>query len=447
MGFGGANRLSSTRGHHAQLTRGGVRRGCERGSKLMFRGANKDPVWVRAAGFLALGVFLIFLISGRSMDLFGWTPRTGLVLAWGAVTTAFWLTGRVSVVVAYLVFGGMLLRWVELPAAGREGSDVLTSINEALGVWFAGGNPYDHVYLSTRPPGQPMPYPPGALLLHLPGYLIAGLDGVKLTQIALAGVAMGTLAWLGARLSWMVGLPALALYAGASNLVLLTTDGSNDTGTGAVLLLAVVALIWALDRGVDDASLILAGTVAAFAVSTKQIALPIALGMVIYLVRTLGWQRTWRYLAGAATVLLLMSIPFLVFGPVTYLKGLLSFVGVHKDIFGWNIWTFGQGLGITPWDKDPADVLNIICSLVALVVLLFLPLRSLSGGVLAGLVVLTVMLFTARWTTYAYFALMAPLVLAIPALAIWDGWRADAPDRNPPDSGSPTDIPDARSGA
>ena len=308
----------------------------------------------------------------------------------------------------------------------------------------AGGNPYDHVYLSTRPPGQPMPYPPGALLLHLPGYLIAGLDGVKLTQIALAGVAMGTLAWLGARLSWAVGLPALALYAGASNLVLLTTDGSNDTGTGAVLLLAVVALIWALDRGADDASLIFAGTFAAFAVSTKQTALPIALGMVIYLVRTLGWERSWRYLAGAATMLLLMSIPFLVSGPVIYLKGLLSFVGAHNDIFGWNIWVFGQGFGVTPWDRKAADALNIISSLVALVVLLFLPLRSLSGSVLAGLVVLTVMLFTARWTTFAYFALMAPLVLAIPALAIWDGRRGDVPDRSAPDSGSLADIPDAR---
>ena len=102
----------------------------------MLRGANQDPVWVRAAGFLALGAFLIFLISGRSMDLLGSPPRLGLVLAWGAVATAFWLTGRVSIVIAYLVFGGMLLRWVELPAAGHEGSDVLTSINEALGVWL-----------------------------------------------------------------------------------------------------------------------------------------------------------------------------------------------------------------------------------------------------------------------------------------------------------------------
>lgn len=400
----------------------------------MFRKVSQDPAWVRAAGFLALGAFLMLLISGRSVDLLGSTPRMGLVLAWGVVAAAFWITGRVSVVVAYLVFGGMLLRWVELPDAGRGPSDVLAAIDEALEVWYTGGNPYDHVYLRTRPPGQPMPYPPGALLLHLPGYLIAGLHGIQLTQFALAGVAMGTLAWLGARLSWLVGLPALALYAGASNLVLLATDGSNDTGTGAVLLLAVVALMWAIDRGADEGSLILAGTVAALAVSTKQIALPIALGMAIYVVRALGWEQFWRYLAGAGTVLLLMSIPFLVRGPVTYVEGLFSFLGVHDDIYGWNIWAFGQGFNITPWDKAAADVLNIICSLAALVVLLVLPLRSLGGGVLAGLIVLTVMLFTARWTTYAYFALMAPLVLAIPALTIWDSRRGDALDRIPPES-------------
>lgn len=395
---------------------------------------SQEPVWVRSAGFLALGAFLMLLISGRAVDLLGSTPRMGLVLAWGAVAAAFWVTGRVSVVVAYLLFGGMLLRWVELPEGGRGGSDVLAAIDEALEVWFAGGNPYDHVYLRTRPPGQPMPYPPGALLLHLPGYLMAGLLGIQLTQLALAGVAMGTLAWLGARLSWVVGLPALALYAGAPNLVLLATDGSNDTGTGALLLLAVVALIWAMDRGADGTSLIASGTVLAFAASTKQLALPIALGMAIYVVRTLGLERSWRYLAGAATVLLLLSIPFLLRGPVTYVEGLVSFFGVHNDIYGWNIWAFGQGFGITPWDKSAAGVLNIFCSLVALVVLLFLPLRSLCGGVLAGLVVLTVLLFTARWTTYAYFALIAPLALAIPALAIWDGRRRDAADRIPPET-------------
>ncbi len=393
----------------------------------MLRGEHQDPAWVRAAGFVALGAFLMLLISGRSVDLLGSTPRMGLVLAWGFVAAAFWITGRVSVVVAYLVLGGLLLRWVELPDAGRGPSDVLAAIDEALEVWFGGGNPYDHEYVRTRPPGQPMPYPPGALLLHLPGYLLGGLSGIQLTQFAFAGVAMGTLAWLGSRLSWLAGLPAVALYAGAPNLVLLATDGSNDTATGALLLLAAVALIWALDRGADEMSLIFAGTVAAFAISTKQIALPIALGMALYLVRSRGWDASWRYLAGAGVVLLLMSVPFLVWGPVTYVQGLFSFLGVHDDIYGWNIWAFGQGLDITPWDKAPAGVLNVVCSLAALLALLLLPLRSLGGGVLAGLVVLTVMLFTARWTTYAYFALMAPVLLALPAFAIWDARRRPEP--------------------
>ncbi|MGH2456160.1 MAG: hypothetical protein ACRDHD_07875 [Candidatus Limnocylindria bacterium] len=386
----------------------------------------EDPA-VRVAGLLALAAFLLFLISGRSVDLLGSTPRMGLVLAWGAVAAAFWITRRPSIVVAYLVLGGLLLRWVELPDAGRGPSDVLAAIDEALEVWFGGGNPYDHDYLRTRPPGQPMPYPPGALLLHLPGQLLGGLPGIQATQLALAGVTMASLAWLGARLGWVLGLPALALYAGAPNLVLLATDGSNDTGTGALLLLAVLALAWAIDRGADPAGIAFAGMVAAFALSTKQLALPIGLALVVYLARTAGWRPAGRYLLAAGALLLLISIPFLLQGPVTYVAGLLSFLGVHDDVYGWNIWAFGQGLGIAPWEAGPAAILNVASSLGALGALVLLPLRSMAGAVLAGVVVLLVMMLTARWTTYAYFALLAPLVLALPALAAWDAGRRSAP--------------------
>jgi hypothetical protein len=388
-------------------------------------GVRLDPdVDVRIGGLLGLGTFLMLLLVGRSIDLLGSPSRMGLVLAWGVVVAAFWLTGRAWVVVAFLIIGGLLMRWVELPPGGAGPSDVLAAINEAIGVWLGGGNPYDHVYEMTRPAGQPMPYPPGALLVHLSGYLVSGLAGVQFTELVLAAAAMAVFAALGASLSWVAAMPALAVYAGASNLILLATDGSNDTGVGALVLVAILALGWSIERGLDDASLIQAGVWAALAVSSKQIALPLVLVLAVYLVRHHGWRRARRYLAVSGAVLLLISLPFLVQGPITYLQGLFRFVGVHQDIYGWNIWAFAQGMGWTPWELGPATVLNVVLSAIALLALLVLPLRRPSTALLAGVVALMVVLLTARWTTYAYFALLAPVVLVLPSVVAWETRRA-----------------------
>jgi uncharacterized membrane protein len=297
---------------------------------------------------------------------------------------------------------------------------VLAAINEALGVWFGGGNPYDHAYTQTRPPGQPMPYPPGALLVHLPGHVIGGLAGVQWTQLVAAGATMGMLAWIGLRSSWLVALPGLALYAGAPNLALLATDGSNDTVTGAVLLLAVLAVGWAAEEGADDASLVLAGLFGGLAVSTKQIALPVVLALAAVTLRGLGWRRGLRYLAGAVGLLLVISLPFLLMGPATYVNGLVSFLGVHDEIYGWNVWAMVQGLGATPWQADAALIGSIVVSVAALLAAVLVPVRSLAGAALLGVLATFAILFAARWTTYAYFALILPVLLAVPALAAWE---------------------------
>src|SRR3989304_2290477 len=75
----------------------------------------------------------------------------------------------------------------------------------------------------------------------LPGPLLAGKDGVFYNEAATAGVVIAALVALAARVSWTLGLPALAAYAAPGNLVYTSADGSTDTSTGAMLLLAVRA--------------------------------------------------------------------------------------------------------------------------------------------------------------------------------------------------------------
>jgi hypothetical protein len=385
-----------------------------------------DRDLLRAAGLLALLVFAVLLVSGRSVDLLGSPTRIGLIVAWPAVAVAFWVWSRMSVVVAYLIAGGLILRWVEFPTGGVGGSDVLAAINEALGVWGSGGNPYDHVYGQTRPPGQPMPYPPGALLLHLPGHLLGGLVGVQFTQFVLGGAVMAGLAWAAARFSWLVGLPALGLYAAAPNLVLVATDGSNDTATGAMLLLAIAVLGWSLERR-DQVSALSAGAAMGLAVSTKQLALPIAVAVASYAVQRYDRRTAIAYLFGAGWLLLVISLPFLLMGPGDYLSGLLAFIGVHEDIYGWNVWALVQGLGWTPFDRDAATALTAVVGVVALAALVALRWRSLGGAVLGGVVATLVVMLAARWTTYAYFGMLLPVALAIPLLVAWERRSLEEP--------------------
>lgn len=376
---------------------------------------------MRAGTAIALAAFFMLLISGRSVDLLGSPARIGLILAWLPVAVAAWTRLGALSVIAYLVAGGTLLRWIEMPPNGAGPSDVLAAINEGISVWVGGGNPYDHVYEQTRPPGQPMPYPPGALLLHLPGWSLAGLIGVQWTQFLASVATMGALAWVAARRSWALGLPALALFAGAPNLVLLATDGSNDTATGTLLLAAVLLLGRAASRSFNEWDLAAAGAVAAFALSTKQVVLPVVVALAAYALRAAGWRRGSTFVVVGGALLLAISLPFLILGPWAYVTGLTSFVGVHDDIYGWNVWALAQGMGITPWERGPATLLAMAVAAAVIIGVAIVPLRTIGGAVLAGTLGTLLILFSARWTTYAYFALVAPILLALPVLVRWHG--------------------------
>jgi hypothetical protein len=403
----------------------------------------------RVAAMLALGAFFMLLISGRSpADLVGSPARFALMLAWPLVMAASWITGRTLPTAAYLVVGALLLRLAEFPVGGMGGSDVLAGTREAIEVLLRDGNPYDHYYRHTRPPGQPMPYPPAALLVHLPGYLlgsmlgVGAMVGVQLTQVASALIGLGLIAWLGAKVAWLPALPAMALYAGAPNLVNLSIDGSNDTAVGVALVGAVAAVIWATGRDWDRRAFVAAGVAGALAVGMKQTAVPLVMLLAVYVWRVHGGTAVSRYVIGAGVFLFVISLPFLLADPLVYVGGLLAFVGVHEDVFGWNIWALARDLGLPVWDSGSARVLNLVASTLALVVVLALPLRSLAGTVLAGTFVTLVVFLTARWTSYAYFALIAPAILVVPVVAWWDALRVPPADR-PSEAAEATEVAQA----
>jgi hypothetical protein len=391
------------------------------------RTARADPAELDAAGLLALAAFLLLVLSGRAIDLLPSPARMALVLAWPVVAVGFLLTRRVGIVIAYVILGGLLLRWVDFPGTG---SDHLAATAEGIDVLLGGGNPYDHVYLDTRPPGQPVSQPPGEFLVHLPGFLWAGVYGVMFTQLALAAGLMAAAAFFASRVSWLAGLPALALYAGLPNLIFLNIDGSNDTGTGVLLTAGIVGLAGALHAGAPPRGLRAAGLLLALAMSTKQTTLLVGVVLCLFVWQRLGPRGLLQYAGAGLALLGALSVPFLLADPGAYLTGILKFIGAHEDIYGWNIWVFAQGMGWPVLDEGPVALLALATTGAALLAVSQRPFGALAWAVLASVIVTLTLLLTARWTTFAYFAMVAPLLLAMPMLAVWER-RWPPPDSEP----------------
>jgi hypothetical protein len=256
-------------------------------------------------------------------------------------------------------------------------------------------------------------YSPPMLLLHAPGQWLLGLSGAMLTQVAGAAIVMAILAWLALRSSSALGLPILALYCCMPFIVFLTTNGTNDTAAGAAVLVGAVILGRALERP-STLPLVLAGAALAFTFGAKQFAWPVAMVLLAYAWRRVGWRTAVTVGVSGALTFLLVSLPFIVMDPGRFESAMVGELVNRKVIFGWNIWDAIQASGIAL----PADTLPVTvgATLIALVVASLVRYRSFGEAALGGIAVAFVLLVTTRWTSASYLPLFAPLALAAPML-------------------------------
>ncbi len=372
-----------------------------------------------ATGLPAMIVLVALTLSASGQARESLNPsvlRLAVVLAWPLAVYLLALTGRTWIAAAYCVAAGAVLRWNNFWPGGS--SDVIRSVDEAFRTLFSGGNPYDHYYVSTSPPGSSMPYPPGQLLLHLPGWLLGGYDGARLTELAAAIAGMVVLAWLALRFAPTVGLVGLALYAGLPNLIQLTGDGSNDTSAGVMVLVAVAAMAWAAGRSMTGRWAAAAGVAVGLMMATKQSTLLFAIALSLYV---LFVHRTAlaHYLAGMFATLLIVSVPFLLMGPAAYIHGITA-IASHGNTYGWNVWILMNQLGWATPDSLIVSVVNLFVTIDVLVAVAVLCRRGVGAAVLAGALVTLAALLTAQWTSPSYFALVLAPLAAIPALMTWD---------------------------
>jgi hypothetical protein len=297
-----------------------------------------------------------------------------LLLATLVASLAWRIEGLALVV---LVGAGLALRFA---IKDDVGSDVLDVVSAAIQRTLGGENPYGFGYDTSRPPGAPYPYGPLALLWYLPF-----TDRPRLVELLVSAAILTALAVRGRFLG-------LAVYATAPVLVSLTSDGSNDTSAGLLILVALVA---AARRPVLGAVLL------AVAAAFKPYALAWAPGL-------LWWG------GGAAAVGFMVAsavawAPVLfVWGPATFFRSVQIADAVHTAPY----YSFGaiwEGILKQP---APAELLDrakvVLGALTAGVGLRFA--TSIDRVIVVGIVVLLVTLYSGYWATFAYIAAVAPIV-------------------------------------
>jgi len=350
-----------------------------------------------------------------------------LLLTWLLAVLAVGLTQRPWLAAGYLLALGIIIRLAYL-AERRMGSDVLSVTWEAIDVTLDGGNPYTHTYAQSIPPGQnPFAYPPGNLLFYLPGFLLGDVRATEIFSSAVVLVGLIWAAWL-IRNDWPIA--AMGVYAAAPSLIALATDNSNDTSAGALLF--VSALLLLLARRQSSAWLLLLAALAmGEALAFKLYMLPFWPFFIAYLASQ-HWRLSWAsspnrtltvpawlaYAGASAAFVAVVTLPFFLRSPQGFVDSLTTWssASIHP-IAGWNVWAFlGSWRG---WDIEGAlgenlSRIDVGLMAAAIVIGLLLGVRRPSRALLMGVGVWFVLMFFARWTTYAYFAGVAPVVLLIP---------------------------------
>ncbi len=320
---------------------------------------------------------------------------TGLGLAWAALRDTPLVAGCTAYYAVLVAASERLHREPLL-----DGSDVMRATKESLDVVFAGGNPYTHVLQSTIPVGSPFVYPPGELAWYAGPYLLFG----DITRVdTWAGIAIvAAIAVAGFRLGMAnVALPAM-LYASWGVAGFRAIDGQNDVSGSLLVVLALVALVFAEreDRW-SRGAFVISAVCFGWAIAFKQFALLVLPPVVRYVaVRGGEWRRYALIVAGVVAAFVM---PFFVQDPGAFVAKQIAALTFHDEIWGANILNTLAQYG----DPTPLVPLFITVTLAGTIALLVMVARwripTLGAAALAGAGAVMVPLLLARWTTQPYY--------------------------------------------
>jgi hypothetical protein len=331
------------------------------------RGERDTAMWV------ALGLALILSIQPDDSGAVRLTVIGGLFLAFLA---ARWLRlGWWGI--AILLIAGMSLR---LGVWNHRASDVLDVTSDAVRLALLGLNPWGHGYEISRPPGAPFPYGPLEILWYSPG-----VGDPRQLELF---VSMAVLALFAVR-----GRPVgLAVYALAPTIILTSSDGSNDTSAG---LLILAALAVAAKRPWVGAGIL------ALAVAFKLYAL--------------AWLPALLAFGGAPALAAFVGVSALAWAPAFYAWGVDNFLvslqladQAHRLAY----WSIGVIYEDITQRYAPHALLDQIRLVVAVVVTLggLIVAKSIDRVIAVGTIIFIIVMFGGFWGSYAYLGAIAPIL-------------------------------------
>lgn len=322
--------------------------------------------------------WLALLVAAALLTWTG-TPPTMVVACLLAVVATLLASLRFAIepmAVLVLMAAGLALR---AAAVGGGWSDVMLVTDAAIRTMLEGASPYGIGYPESIPPGAPFAYGPIALLWYLPAQGGPGRMETLLTMLVVVVLALR-------------GRPlGLCLYATLPPLLVTSTDGSNDTSAGILILVALL---------VAQRAPIAGGALLALAAAFK----PYALAWLLPLLAYAG-------VAGPLTAFVVASVvawgwAVLAWGPRPIVDSLAQAEGVHAVPYYSLAWV-AQDL----W-RMPETAWSVLRHALGLLVAAvgWLEVRTARSFVVAGCAVFAVTLYAGWWSTFAYLAALAPVV-------------------------------------
>ncbi|MEZ4597833.1 MAG: hypothetical protein R3C32_14090 [Chloroflexota bacterium] len=322
--------------------------------------------------------WLALLVAAALLTWTG-TPPTMVAACLLAVVATLLASLRFAMepmAVLVLMGAGLALR---AAAVGGGWSDVMLVTDAAIRTMLDGSSPYGVGYQESIPPGAPFAYGPIALLWYLPAHGGPGRMETLLTMLVVLVLALR-------------GRPlGLALYATLPPLLVTSTDGSNDTSAGVLIL---IALVVAQRTPIAGAALL------AVATAFKPYAVAWLLPMLAY-----GGVAgpLIAFLAGSAVA---WGWAVLAWGPRPIVDSLAQAEGVHAVPYYSLAWV-AQDLWRMPEAAWSALRYGLGLTVAAIG---WLEVRTARSFVVTGCAVFVVTLYAGWWSTFAYLAALAPIV-------------------------------------
>jgi hypothetical protein len=277
-------------------------------------------------------------------------------------------------VVVVLLAVGVLMRSAFI---GFGQSDVLAVTDMAIDHMLAGGNPYGVGYPGPSSTGAPFAYGPLALLWYLPStdplVVEMGVSLLILLVLAIRGHLLG-----------------LAAYAASAVLLVTASDGSNDTSAGLFVLVALLAA---------QRSALAGGALLGLAVAFKPYALAWLPPLLVF------WGPGAALLGFGAAALATWGPVLLIWGPASVLTSLRMAEAVHQRAY----YSLAYGLSTDPALRGLLESLRLVAGGL-LAAASWLVVRSPASMIVWGSAIFLVTLFTGYWSTFAYFAALAPVL-------------------------------------